>query len=92
MKYDIVTTSKFEKDVKLAKKQGKNLDDLFSVVEILANGKSLDERYKDHNLTGTYQGYRECHIKPDRLLIYKIEKDTLVLFLVRTGSHADLFE
>ena len=62
MKYDIQFTSQFKKDLKLAKKQNKNLDKLFAVIELLANGKTLDTKYKDHNLTGNYKGTRECHI------------------------------
>ena len=65
MKYDVQFTSQFKKDVKLAKKQNKNLDKLFEVIDILANGSTLDVKYRDHDLTGNYKGTRECHIEPD---------------------------
>ena len=91
MKYEISVTGQFKKDVLLAKKQGKNLDKLWTVVEKLSNGEMLEEKYKDHNLTGQYLGCRECHISPDWLLIYKQQKNILVLMLYRLGSHSDLF-
>ena len=67
MKYDIQFTNQFKKDLKLAKKQNKNLDKLFEVIDILANGGTLDAKYRDHDLTGNYKGTRECHIEPDWL-------------------------
>lgn len=91
MKYDIQFTSRFKKDLNIAKKQGKDLDKLFSVVETLANGKVLEERYRDHGLTGIYRGTRECHIEPDWLLIYEVNDDKLILMLTRLGSHSELF-
>lgn len=91
MKYEIDFTTQFKKDLKLAKKQGKNIDRLFEVVEILANGKTLEIKYKDHNLAGDYKGFRECHIEPDWLLIYRVYKNILVLSLARLGSHSELF-
>ena len=91
MKYEIKFTNQFKKDIKLAKKQGKNLDKLYSVVETLANGEALEQKYKDHSLTGNYKNCRECHIDPDWLLIYEIINDVLILVLNRTGSHSELF-
>ena len=91
MKYEIKFTNQFKKDIKLAKKQGKNLEKLYSVIETLANGEPLEQKYKDHNLTGNYKNCRECHIEPDWLLIYEIINDVLVLVLNRTGSHSELF-
>jgi mRNA interferase YafQ len=80
----------FEKDVKLVKKRGKNIDKLKEVIRLLIEGKPLITKYRDHRLVGNYVGHRECHIEPNWLLIYKIEADTLLL--ERTGSHADLFK
>lgn len=91
MKYEIKFTTRFKKDIKLAKKQGKNLDKLFIVVEKLANGEVLEQKYRDHALTGNYFNTRECHIEPDWLLIYEIIDEVLVLSLQRIGSHSDLF-
>lgn len=92
MKYDVQFTSQFKKDLKLAKKQNKNLDKLFNVIDILANGGKLEEKYQDHELTGKYKGTRECHIEPDRLLIYEIRNNILVLMLYRLGTHSELFK
>lgn len=92
MKYEIKFTSQFKKDFKLAKKQGKNIEKLFFVVECLARGDKLEEKYRDHDLGGNYKGCRECHIEPDWLLIYEIVNDTLVLMLNRAGSHSELFK
>lgn len=92
MKYDLQFTSQFKKDLKLAKKQNKDLGKLFEVIDILANGETLDAKYKDHSLTGNYRGTRECHIEPDWLLIFEIRGDVLVLMLYRLGSHSELFK
>lgn len=73
------------------KKRGLDLSLLDNVVDTLHQGKPLAEKYRDHSLIGNYKGFRECHIKPDWLLIYLIENDILTLTLVDTGSHADLF-
>lgn len=91
MKYSIEFTTRLKKDLKLAKKQNKNLDKMFEVIEILANGGKLDAKYRDHDLSGNFKGTRECHIEPDWLLIYEIKEDILVLMLSRTGTHSDLF-
>lgn len=91
MKYELVMTGKFKKSLKLAKKRGINLTLLDSVVEDLLHGIPLPEKLKDHELKGKYKGFRECHIQPDWLLIYLVEDDVLVLMLVDTGTHADLF-
>ena len=64
---------------------------LKDVVDRLSEGKQLDDKYRDHSLTGEYSGYRECHLQPDWLLVYKIVNDTLTLVLARTGTHSDLF-
>lgn len=90
-KYGIVATTTFKKDLKSAKKRGYNLSLLGNVVDTLALGQPLDEKYKDHKLVGNYKGCRECHITPDWLLIYEISDNELILYLTRTGTHSDLF-
>lgn len=92
MKYEVRFTNQFKKDIKLAKKQGKDIDKLFDVIGILANGETLDEKYRDHDLSGNFKGCRECHIEPDWLLIYEIDNDVLILVLNRVGSHSELFK
>ena len=89
--YRVETTNQFRRDYKRAFKRGYNLDLLESVVEKLAEGAVLPEKYQDHHLTGEWAGHRECHITPNWLLIYRIENDILILTLSRTGSHSDLF-
>ncbi|EPI04503.1 addiction module toxin, RelE/StbE family [Enterococcus faecalis 13-SD-W-01] len=88
---DIFYTSQFKKDYKKAKKQGRDLAKLKKVLVLLQNKQNLPEKYRDHNLTGSYAGFRECHISPDWLLVYKVDDDQLVLVLARLGSHSDLF-
>ncbi len=92
MRYDVQFTNQFKRDLKLAKKQNKNLDKLFEVIDILAIGGKLDAKYRDHYLTGQYKGSRECHIEPDWLLIYEIKDNVLVLMLYRLGTHSELFK
>ena len=92
MKYDVQFTNQFKKDLKLAKKQNKNLDKLFEAIEILVNGGTLEAKYRDHDLAGNYKGVRECHIEPDWLLIYEIQNNILVLMLYRLGAHSELFK
>ena len=89
--YKIKFTGQFKKELKLAKKQGKNINKLFKIVDILAQKKVLDIKYKDHALIRNYKGFRECHIEPDWLLIYKYYDEILVLSLSRLGSHSELF-
>lgn len=89
--YKIVYTKQMKQSLKLMKKRGKDLSKLQTVLQILSTGEQLPEKYKDHNLSGNYSKYKECHIEPDWLLIYKIECEVLVLTLVCTGSHSDLF-
>lgn len=91
MSYEITYTKRFKKDVEIAKKRGKDLSKLFTLVAKLANGEELEVKYRDHTLSGDYDGYRECHIEPDWLLVYAIYDDCLVLALARTGTHSDLF-
>ena len=88
---EVKLTSKFKKDYKLLKKRKKNLNLLKEVVKKIASQQPLEEKYKNHELVGKYRGFRECHIQPDWLLIYLLEKESLTLTLTRTGSHSDLF-
>ena len=81
----------FKKDYKKILKRHLNIHDMETVIDMLANEQPLPEKYKDHALTGDWKGFRECHIQPDWLLIYKIQNDSLILTLSRTGSHSDLF-
>lgn len=87
----IIPSNQFKKDLKLAKKRGLNLELLSVVVNTLAAQQPLDIKYHDHNLTGNYCDFRECHIEPDWLLVYRTDDDQLELFLFRTGTHSDLF-
>lgn len=93
IKYNIKYSKNFKKQLKKVIKQGKNIDKLLKVVELLSNGETLDVKYKDHPLIDNkyYRDCRECHIEPDWLLVYKHNNDELILYLVGTGSHSDLF-
>lgn len=88
---EIVPSNQFKKDLKLAKKRGCNINHLRKVIHALAQDQQLAPKYRDHGLAGNYRGFRECHIEPDWLLIYRIDQDVLELFLFRTGTHSDLF-
>lgn len=83
--------SSFKKDYKRIVKRGYDTNKLTAVIELLAQEQELPPKYKDHNLTGDYKGFRECHIEPDWLLIYQITENELILSLTRTGTHSDLF-
>ena len=87
----IVTSNRFVKDLELARKRNLDLAPLNEVVEKLAKQERLEKKYHGHPLSGDYVKFRECHIKPDWLLIYHVDDDELELFLFRTGSHSDLF-
>ena len=91
MKYKIVFQNSMKKSVKLMQKRGKDVKKLEKVIKLLAEGENLPEKYLDHALVGNYSGYRECHIEPDWLLVYKIENEILTLILFKTGTHSDLF-
>ncbi len=87
---NISQTKQFLKDVKKATKRGKDLKKLQDIVRLLAHGKPLPLKHRDHSLIGEWHSSRDCHIEPDWVLIYFADKDTLVL--QRTGTHADLFK
>lgn len=95
---EIIRTSEFKRQLKLAKKRGKDLQKLVDIVKKLQNDEPLPEHNKDHNLMGKFSNFRECHIEPDWLLIYKKEvfvnennQEIPVLKLELTGTHSDLF-
>lgn len=92
MKYSVVLTSKFKKELKKMKTRGYNIEFLQNVVKKLASGEELPVKNKVHRLSGSYFDYYECHIQPDWLLIYQFLDDKLILSLVRTGTHSDLFK
>ncbi|MCR5719733.1 MAG: type II toxin-antitoxin system YafQ family toxin [Lachnospiraceae bacterium] len=90
--YEVKFTTAFKKSYKLMKKRGLDISLLDDTIDKLRQGKPLEQKYKDHGLSGNYERFRECHIKPDWLLIYLIENDILTLTLVDTGSHSDLLK
>jgi len=89
---ELKRTTQFKKDLKRVIKRGLPINELDDVITALRNQKTLEPKYFDHALTGNFKGFRECHIMPDWLLMYKAEKKKLILTLLRTGSHSDLLE
>ncbi len=90
--YHVKFTTAYKKSYKLMKKRVLDLSALNTVVDLLRQGKQLDEKYRDHALSGNFTGFRECHVKPDWLLIYLVENDILTLTLVDTCTHSDIFK
>ena len=90
--YTVKFTTAYKKSYKLMKKRGLDLSLLDSVVDTLRQGQQLEAKYHDHELSGKFKGFQECHVKPDWLLVYLIENDILTLTLVDTGTHADIFK
>lgn len=90
--YKNVRTSQYKRDFHLAIRQGKDIQRLEKVIDALTEGMPLAAEYNDHPLKGIYKGFREYHIAPDWLLIYKIDGGVLVLLLPRTGTHQNLFD
>ena len=92
-KYKVDYTTEFKKDYKKIKKQNKNIEKLKTIIEQLASSNKLEEKYKDHKLNDNkrFKDCRECHIEPDWLLVYRINNNQLILLLVETGTHSDLF-
>jgi len=88
---EVRPTKSFRKDLKRIEKRGYDIDLLTNIIKKLRQREILPAKNRDHALTGNYEGYRECHITPDWLLIYRIEDDNLYLVLSRTGKHSDLF-
>jgi len=93
-KYDVVYSTKFKKALKKLIKQGKDINELFDIIDKLANDEKLNMKYKNHSLVNYkyYKDCNECHINPDWLLIYRYNKDKLLLLLIDTGSHSELFK
>jgi len=89
--YEIIFSTKFKKDYKTCLKRNYDISLLQAVITKLANEQILEPHHCDHKLTGEYSDFRECHIKPDWLLIYQPDKSKKILSLVRTGTHSDLF-
>ena len=90
--HHIVLTSRYKKFLRKIKNSGRyHISDIEKVVKIIASGKKLDAKYRDHFLTGNMSGYRECHVKSDLLLVYHLNHNELILVLMDIGSHSDLF-
>ena len=90
--YDIDFTNAFKKSFKRMEKRGVKKESFFDVVAVLASGKELPPKNKNHALSGTLTGYYECHINPDWLLVYAIDKSEKIITLYDTGTHSDLFK
>ena len=89
--YKIVTTNRFEKEVKICIKRGYDISLLKEVMKILAENGTLPHKYKAHKLSGNYLNCWECHIKPDWLLVWQQNEEELILLFLNTGTHSDLF-
>ncbi|MCK5510001.1 type II toxin-antitoxin system YafQ family toxin [Candidatus Parcubacteria bacterium] len=90
--YILKYSKQFKKDLKkYAKQNSRLINELKEILNLLILGKKLDDKYKNHRLKGQFKNCFECHVRPDILLIYKIEKQELMIFLLRVGSHSDLF-
>ena len=89
--YQIVYTNRMKRDVRRAKKRGKDMGKLIDVLALLQSGQPLPDRHRDHPLSGHLRDFRECHIEPDWLLMYQIFEDRLILSAAATGTHAELF-
>ncbi|MBR1419620.1 MAG: type II toxin-antitoxin system YafQ family toxin [Selenomonadaceae bacterium] len=85
-----IYSKQYLRDLRRMIKRGKRLQKLFDVINLLKTGEPLPPQYRDHPLNGEWEGYRDCHIEPDWILIYKIDLGQLILALTRTGSHSDL--
>ena len=89
--YEIRPTKRFQRDAKRIQKRGYDMSLLSDILKKLANGEPLPPKNRDHQLTGDFNGCRECHITPDWLLVYETVEEELILYLTRTGTHSDLF-
>ena len=91
LKLTLYYSSSFKKDMKKLKDKPKEKEQIAEVIKMLQHQIPLPAKHRDHSLLGSYKGYRECHVLPDLLLIYKIEQENLILALTRVGSHSQLF-
>jgi mRNA interferase YafQ len=91
MKYKVIPSKRFEKDMKRCKKRGYNMQLIKDAIELLAQTGSLPEEYRPHKLSGQYTGCWECHIQPDWLMIWEQDDTELILLMTNTGTHSDLF-
>ncbi|MBR5693920.1 MAG: type II toxin-antitoxin system YafQ family toxin [Fibrobacter sp.] len=92
MVYELLKTSRFKAGVKLARKRGLDISLLENVIEKLRLDQPLDAKHRNHELSGNFKGVWECHIQPDWLLLYLKDNGVLVLTLVDTGTHSDIFK
>ena len=90
-KYELRVTGEFKQNLKLCKRRGLPMGELWAVIARLLDGETLDEKYRVHKLTGERQGQWECHIQPDWLLIWEQRERELILVMLNTGTHSDLF-
>ncbi len=91
MSREIYLSSEFKRDLKRLKHQTLLVNEAMSVVNRLANDETLEAKFKDHALSGKFAGLRECHVRPDLLLVYKKEREMLILTCIRLGSHSEIF-
>jgi mRNA interferase YafQ len=89
--YEFHLATKFKRDVKKCQRQNKDMSKFKTITELLELGQPLPYHNRDHELTGNWKGYRECHITPDWLLVYRVYEDEKTIELARMGSHSDLF-
>lgn len=91
MTLELYVTARFKRDMRLMARRGLDLSAMDEAVDMLRRCQPLPEKYRDHDLSGDYKGFRECHIQPDWLLVYRVDAGALILTLARTGTHSDLF-
>ena len=92
MAYELITTTRFRRDVKRASKRNLDLSLLTQAIDLLIKDGQLPETYTPHPLTGNFKGYMDAHLAPDWLLIYQVLEDDKEIILIRTGTHSDLFK
>lgn len=90
MNREIQFSSKFRKDYELVKRRGYNMSKLSDVMKMISDGTPLPAKYREHHLKGNFKDCLECHIEPDWLLIYRVEKH--LISFERSGTHSDLFK